>query len=122
MIEVMVAVGILAVSLLALISILIFSFKAQVKSEKAHTASLIAKTLLNQAGHLLEENFDLLTLSPPLPGPGLVLYPDNTEYQVAVVLVNETSNLKRVEVETVWEDQNGTQRVITMTKFLRGPR
>lgn len=121
MIEVMVAVGILAASLLALISILTFSFRAQIKSEKAHTASLIAKSLLNEAAHLLDENFDRSVLTPELPGSVLQEYQPGSEYKVRLQLEAETANLKRVEVEVVWEDQNGDQTETTMTKVLRSP-
>ena len=122
MMEVMVAVGILGVSILALISVLIFSFKAQVKSEKTHCASLIAKTLLNQSGHLLEEDFDRVSLSPPLPGPGKKVLPSQPDYQVEVTLVSESPNLRRVEVSVSWEDYNGHQEQTTASKFLRGAK
>jgi prepilin-type N-terminal cleavage/methylation domain-containing protein len=122
MIEVMTAVGIIAIALLALLSILIFAFKAQVKSEKAHAASLIAKTLLNESANLLDQDFDRTTLTPPLPGPGLVPYPSMEDYSVQIVLTPETANLKRVEVQVNWEDSNGDQTETTCTKFLRSAR
>jgi hypothetical protein len=113
MIEVMTAAGILAVALLALISILSFSLRSQAKGGKRHAASLIGTTVLNQAGHDLEVDFSQSVARPRQ------VYAPNPDFQVAVAQQAEKPDLKQVVVSVYWTDQQGPQIETLATKYVR---
>lgn len=113
MIEVMTATGILAVALLALISVLSFSLRSQAKGGKRHAASLIGTTVLNEAGHTLEEDFAAsVARAKGVYGP-------NPDFQVAVSQQLEKPDLKQVAVSVYWTDQQGPQTETLVTKYVR---
>ena len=114
----MIAVGILAIALLALISILTFSLRAQSKGSKRHTASLLGASMLNQAGHDLLVNFDQ-TVVPATPPPFSI--PNQPEFKGEIKETLENPDLKKIEVRIFWADQNGAQTETLTCKYLREP-
>ncbi|MEW6278052.1 MAG: hypothetical protein AB1758_05470 [Candidatus Eremiobacterota bacterium] len=111
--EVVLCLGLVSLSLLALIGSMIYGLRANQDAGGSHLAGVAASSLLNQARQSLRKDFSRSVASPrrPLPAyPGL-------EYQL-VERTEPGGRLKRLEVTVYWKDRQGPRELRVWTRVL----
>ncbi|MEW6282973.1 MAG: prepilin-type N-terminal cleavage/methylation domain-containing protein [Candidatus Eremiobacterota bacterium] len=122
--EVLTGVAILAVALLALISVQIFTLRATSNDARQNRALELAQSRLDSVIAVLA-NADpdrRAQLQNQLPPSGAVLPdPDNPDFRSQVVLTPDPSQpgpvLRQVEVQVFWDDKHGAHQVRLWTQY-----
>ncbi|MBI3926473.1 MAG: prepilin-type N-terminal cleavage/methylation domain-containing protein [Armatimonadetes bacterium] len=111
LLEILVALAVVALGLLGLISVMIYSTRARIQGTERQTASVIALSLMSDAENALAADFGApvgVARAPVAGSPG---------YEAEVQAADERPGLKRVEVTVYWTDERGRQEFRLWTKL-----
>lgn len=113
--EVIVAIGIFAVAVLALISVRAYSLRAQVKAQQHQQATALAISLMAEAEARVKTDFEaaLETATHPLMRDEDL--PEGYSYEATQTYTNP--DLQTVTLKVRWTDRNGRQEYELWTKF-----
>lgn len=112
--EVVVAISIMSVAVLALLSLQVASLRWKRQSLASQQASLLATSLLNESVSRLRLNFaETVSRAPEASGV------EGFEQSVAVE-EEQPGALKRLEVVVTWKTERGPQRVRLVTWVYNG--
>lgn len=103
--EVMAAIFVLSVAVLALIGVLILNLRATAKPMERQAASLLASSALDRAEAQLREDW---TYSPDF---GPMEAPQDKRFTITLSSSVTNQYLKSLRVVVTWSDDNGDQRL-----------
>jgi len=121
MMEMMFAIMILSIVLLALVSVLGSVLRHQFEGRNAEKVSIAANTLFGQANHALAEHWERPLVPDVFPGYRQDMANlEGISYELSET--KERNDLKRVDIKIYWKDKNGAEHQKAMfTKVLRAP-
>ena len=115
--EVMIAVAVFVIAVLALISVRTFALRSQVKAQQHQQATTLALSLMAEAEARVKTEFDATLQTPANP-----LLPDEDlpdGYSYSALQSREGPNLQKITLTIRWEDRNGRQEYVLWTRFAR---
>ncbi len=113
--EVMAAIFLLAIAILALVGVLIMNLRATAKPVERHTATLIASSALDKAEAQLRSDWSVA------PDFGPAADPEDDRFTVTLSSADTNSQLKSLQVVVTWSDSNGDQRLVLNTAVEAAP-
>ena len=113
--EVIIAIGVFAVAVLALISVRAFALRAQVKAQQHHQATALAISLLAEAEARVKTSFEAQLEPPDDPLMKTEELPDGYTYVATQTFINP--DLQKIVLKVRWTDRNGNQEYELWTKF-----
>jgi hypothetical protein len=120
LLELILAIALCGMALLAVVGVQWRHHKAMQKDETRIEARAVASSLLAEVESSLRDDFDGVygvPLSPVLPE----LDTDNRfQYQIEESYEDPENNLKRVEVSVLWKSPQGPRKEVLWCVFLRG--
>lgn len=121
MTEMMFAIMILSIVLLALVSVLGSVLRHQYEGRNAEKISIAANQVFGKAGHALAEHWERALVPDVFPaGKQALASVEGISYEVSET--KERNDLKRVNITLYWKDKDGTEHQKDMfTKILRAP-
>ena len=115
LVEVLLAISVLAVATLALLSVRTFSLQAQQKTQERQTATALALEVMTEAEAKIEANFEVDL------GAGYThdtsAWPDGFTHTLTQQF--DSPELQSIEVMLFWTDRNGPQEYRLWTKFAK---
>ena len=118
MAEMMFAIMILSIVLLALVSVLGTILENQVRGRSYDKVSIAANMLFGQARHALAEHFDRPLVPDVFPsGRQDLANVEGVIYEISQT--QRRSDLIQVDLVLYWSDKSGSHQKAMSTKFLR---
>ena len=120
LLELILAITLCGMALLAVMGVQWRYHKAMQKDEVRIEARAVATSLLNEVETSLRTDFDGLYGVPLTPVPPELNRNDKYTYQIVESYDDAEGNLKRVEVEVHWKSPQGPRKEVLWCVFLRG--
>lgn len=118
MVEMMFAIMILSIVLLALVSVLGSLLEQQTRGRSYDKVAIATNQVFGQARQALAEHFDR-PLVPDVFPSGRQKLPDLDGVSYEITQTMERTDLARVDLVIYWTEKNGEHRRAMSTKFLR---
>src|SRR5438105_210758 len=99
--EVMVCVLLLAMAVLGLVSVQVYTLNATKSNRGAHTATVISTSVMNDVEHRLHQNFTQSVAQSSTAVPGF----DGFQCAVAESFVDTAQTLKQIDTTVFWKDK-----------------
>lgn len=113
--EVMVAIAVFAIAVLALISVQAFALRSQVKAQQHQQATILAVSLMAEAEARVKTDFGAMLETPSTPLMETENLPEGYTYTAQQSF--ETADVQRITLKVRWTDGNGPQEYELWTKF-----
>lgn len=113
--EVIVAIGIFAVAVLALISVRAYALRSQVKAQQHQQATALALSLMAEAEVRVKTDFEASLETPASPLMRTEDLPEGYSYVATQTYPNP--DLQTITLKVRWTDRNGPQEYELWTKF-----